>query len=79
MIRDWNELAFHPNPTTNEPKPDPAYWGHNFFHHDATHIFNPAIASSIIRHFGKLSITMFARVNRFLTNHNFTGAYQAKF
>ena len=78
-IRDWNNLAFCPNPTTNIPEPDPTYWGHNFLHHDATHVFNPALASSIICRFGKLSITTFARINRLLTDHNFTGAYRAKF
>ncbi|KAI1788097.1 hypothetical protein LXA43DRAFT_836331, partial [Ganoderma leucocontextum] len=78
-IDAWTASTVRPNPTTGQPEPDPAYWGRDYLHAPATHVFNPALANSLIRRFGNLSVTVFARLGRTLTNHTVTGAYRAKF
>nr|VWO98155.1 Cysteine proteinase B (EC [Ganoderma boninense] len=78
-INAWTAATLRANPLTGQPEPDPSYWGHDYLHAPATHIFNPALATSFIRRFGKLSIVTFARTARVINNHTFTGAYRAKF
>ncbi len=78
-VRAWTELTVRPNPLTGQPEPDPAYWGRDYIHTPATHIFDPAQAGSFIRRFGKLSIVAFSRLARASVNHTCTGAYRAKF
>nr|VWO98329.1 Phosducin domain-containing protein [Ganoderma boninense] len=73
-IAAWTASTTRPNPLTGLPEPDPTYWGHDFLHSEAAHVFNPASASSFIRRFGKMSIVTFARLARVLNNHTFTEA-----
>ena len=75
----WTASTSKPNPLTGQLEPNPSYWGQDYIHAPATHILDPASANSFIRRFGKLSIITFARLARVLNNHNFTGAYRARF
>ncbi len=78
-IDAWTASTVKLNPSTGRSEPDPSYWGHDYLHSPSTHTFNPALAGLIIRRLGKHSIITSSRVTRVINNHNFTGAYRAKF
>ncbi|KAI1793217.1 hypothetical protein LXA43DRAFT_886111, partial [Ganoderma leucocontextum] len=78
-IDTWTASTARPNPTTGQPEPDPAYWGHDYLHAPATHIFNPAQANSLIRRLSGHSIHTTSHFACVLTNHTVTGAYRTKF